>query len=280
MKGSESGLTAKIRSNQPQVIYGLLLIFIIVPILYPIAVPMAVTEDTKKLYDFVEKLRDGSLVVVDGGVTVGWWPEMQPGAAAISQHLFNRPVRIIFIAFIEDTSILLHQMLTGPLIDKKGKKYGVDYVELGFMAGGEAGMAAFARDFHAVLKSDYYGEPIDTLPIMKDAVNAKSLALWIPLGGWEVEWALRQVGPHGTPIGCVSLAGNVPGFKPFLATGQLVGLLNSVKGGAEYEILMKKPGLGAVYMGGISLSHIVTIALVILGNVIYFVSRGKVKKEK
>ncbi|MFQ6003090.1 MAG: hypothetical protein ACE5KJ_05025, partial [Candidatus Zixiibacteriota bacterium] len=62
-------------------------------------------------------------------------------------------------------------------------------------------------------------------------------------------------------------------FYPFLASGQIVGLLGGLKGAAEYEILIQKPGMGQRGMDAQSVSHLVIILLVILGNTSYFLRR-------
>ncbi len=70
-----------------------------------------------------------------------------------------------------------------------------------------------------------------------------------------------------------------PDNYPFLQTGQLVGQLGGMKGGAEYEQLIvdagyyQKPGMASKAMSAIAYSHILIILLIVLGNIGYFVTR-------
>jgi hypothetical protein len=43
---------------------------------------------------------------------------------------------------------------------------------------------------------------------------------------------------------------------------------------AEYELLLKKPGLAVAGVDAVSTSHLMVVALVILGNIAYFATRG------
>jgi hypothetical protein len=62
-------------------------------------------------------------------------------------------------------------------------------------------------------------------------------------------------------------------FYPFLSAGQMVGLLGGLKGAAEYEMLIDKPGMGQRGMDAQSVCHLVIILLVIAGNVGYFMRK-------
>ena len=44
---------------------------------------------------------------------------------------------------------------------------------------------------------------------------------------------------------------------------------------AEYELLLKRPGLAIAGVDAISMSHLLVIVLVIIGNVAYFLSGGR-----
>lgn len=58
-----------------------------------------------------------------------------------------------------------------------GKKYGVDYVNLGFFSGAESGLAAWAENFPNIFKTDWLGVPIAQFPMMKDIKSVKDFDL-------------------------------------------------------------------------------------------------------
>ena len=69
-------------------------------------------------------------------------------------------------------------------------------------------------------------------------------------------------------------------YYTYLNTGQLKGLLNGLKGAAEYENLMGKPDEATRGMNPQSAVHIIIILFIIIGNVGYFVVLRKKGAEK
>jgi hypothetical protein len=63
-------------------------------------------------------------------------------------------------------------------------------------------------------------------------------------------------------------------YYPYLSSGQFSGLVGGLKGAAEYEELLAKPGLGVKGMEAQSLGHLLLIMLIIIGNL------GLLKRKK
>ena len=53
----------------------------------------------------------------------------------------------------------------------------------------------------------------------------------------------------------------------------MIGILGGLRGGAEYEILINKPGASVAKMDSESISHLYIIALIIIGNIGYFATK-------
>jgi hypothetical protein len=64
-------------------------------------------------------------------------------------------------------------------------------------------------------------------------------------------------------------------MAPFLQSGQLSAILPGLTSSAEYELLINRKGLAIAGVDAVSMSHILVILLVILGNIGYFASRRK-----
>lgn len=269
---SKQNLLTRLENVDVRVIYAIVGLVIILLVLQPIVLPLATNRETQMLYDFIEKLPAGSVVVMSEEHTVGFWPECGPGAVAVWQHAFQRPLKLVFVAFIQDGALLEHTALT-TLVNTGDKKYGVDFVEIGFIAGEETAVAAFAKDF-TLSKVDYYGTPLDTLALLKTAKSAKDVALWVVTGSTGNYWILRQVNAvYHVPQATITMAGLEPTFLPYLASGQFVGIVNSVRGGAEYENLLKRPGFGNQMMGAVTVGTGVIFVLVAFGNIMYWARR-------
>jgi len=54
---------------------------------------------------------------------------------------------------------------------------------------------------------------------------------------------------------------------------QLVGLLGGLKGAAEYELLINKPGFATKGMDAQSVAHLIIILFILIGNIGYFATR-------
>jgi len=265
----------RIQRIDVRAIYAIAGLVICAFVLQPVVLPLPVSTGTRMMYDFIEKLPAGSAVVMSQEHTVGFWPECGPGAVAVWTHAFKRPLKLIFVAFIADGALMTHTALT-TLVDKGDKKYGEDYVQIGFVAGEEASVAAFAKDF-IMPRSDYFGTPLETLPLLQKAKSAKDIALWVVTGSIGNYWVLRQVNAaYNVPQATVTMAGLEPTFLPYLASGQFVGMVNSVRGGAEYENLLKIPGgFGNQMMGAVTAGTGAVFFLVIFGNMVYWIQRRK-----
>jgi len=89
------------------------------------------------------------------------------------------------------------------------------------------------------------------------------------------EW-VQQVGQRfqsasGEPIPIVSgcTAVSAPEYYAYVNAGQLDGLLGGLAGAAEIEKLAGATGPATRGMDGQSLAHLVIIAFILLGNVLY-----------
>jgi tetrahydromethanopterin S-methyltransferase subunit D len=66
-----------------------------------------------------------------------------------------------------------------------------------------------------------------------------------------------------------------PKVFAYLNSGQMTGMLGGMKGAADYERLVKKPGTASKGMAAQSLVHLFIILSVIVGNIIYFMEKKK-----
>ena len=74
---------------------------------------------------------------------------------------------------------------------------------------------------------------------------------------------------------CGATAVMAPKFYAFVSAGQFKGLLGGMKGAAEYELLLDESASAVTGMGAQSMVHLLIIALVILGNLGFFLGRRR-----
>jgi len=65
---------------------------------------------------------------------------------------------------------------------------------------------------------------------------------------------------------------------PYYNAGQIPGFLGGLKGAAEYESLVERPGLGVKGMDAQSMAHLLMLSFIVIGNIGYFISRRHEQK--
>jgi len=256
----------------------LMMILIIIPVVYPLGIPIPISKYTKEVHDYIENLPSGSIVVVAAQVDVALWPEEETFARALFWQLSKRPLKYVIINFGVDSPMLVETALEYIKIneDFPEKKYGEDYVLMGYLAGEDTAYAAFCTDAHKVYKTDYYGTPIEQLPIMQELKQASDIDLLIHITGSDADAPVRQfVSTFHVPYIAAPTIGWVPTYMPYYDAGQLTGLIAGISGGAEYELLVGRPGSGLAITDALSIAFIYTIGLAILGNIQYLRERRK-----
>ena len=283
MTEAEKSIWIKMAEIDRRIIYWALFLLLAVPFIHPLMLPVSISETTKSLYDFIEGLGPDDIVVIGIQSGVSAWPECLPGLVAVTKHLVSRGVKIIVWGFYTDVDMTMNAIkarvpqLKWPdeEVGPGDYKYGEDWVYVGLIAGGEPSVAALADDLHAVIKADYFGTPIDQIPLLSKVKGAKDIALVITSDTGDYGWYyVRQWNSrYGTPIAEVGIAMIYSEFIPYYRAGQAIGLLKGCRGGAEYEMLIKSPGEGIQRMDALNVSHLLTIFFIIIGNIGYFATR-------
>jgi hypothetical protein len=266
----------------------------ILPIIFPIGLPVTVTPPVRNIFDTIQKMGPDDVVMIsfDYGPTTR--PENGPMAAAVIRHCFARRVKVVALALYPiGGGAMANEELSKVAAEYPEIQYGVDYVNLGYKDGGQASMKQMGQDIHAVFPSDSRGTPLASLPLMhkvhtyQDVNLVVSLATGI-IGEW---WANLINAQFSTPVAVGCTAVSAPKYYAYLSTGQMIGLLGGLKGASEYERLLVDtyPGTREVYdnvaifsaMKGMdvqTIDHSVIILFIIIGNVAYFLGRRRTKK--
>jgi hypothetical protein len=260
----------KLARMDRRIIYAVVFLSLSIPLIWPIGLGVTVGPETKALYDTVESLPSGSTVIISMDTSPGGYGELASGAGALLNHLCRKGIRVIGMGFFDTGPSLLETALGGS--EFRNKEYGKDYVNLGYLAGGETAIARMAKDIPDSFPRDYRGNLTSELPAMDGISSAQDVALVISISSGTPgvpEW-IRQVGdPMSVPIATAIVAVNVPNMTPYVQSGQITGMIPSMKGAAGYESLMGTSGLGIRGMDAQSISHLTILGLVILGNIVY-----------
>jgi hypothetical protein len=261
------------------ILYTLIIVLVGYATVSPIGLPIPVSQHTRTLYDFVETLNPGDTVYIGFDYGATNLAEIQPAAVALSWHCFSRDVRIIGAGTTTESGNMMNRVMDIVLKDFPDKEYGVDWVNIGYKGGTNAFFEAMGVSFiNAAAGTDFQGNRIEDMPILKNIKNYKDVKLAASMGslGEGLSTYVKLIGvPHSIPVTGACFAVSIPESMPLVVSGQLTGMIAGMKGAAEYEQLLQKPGSASVGMDAQSLTHVLIILFVIIGNVRYFLSRNK-----
>lgn len=271
----------KLKNIDSRIIYVLLLIAIAAPMFSPLGLPVTVMPTTQKIYDFIEALEPGSVVVMSMDYSPGAAPQIHPQAIALTKHLFERKIKVVFMGLSQYATQMTNSAVEEAL-ELYPAEYGVDYVNLGFKPGEEATVTAMGRDMHATFPEDANGTPVANLPLMANVKTAEDFDLVVALdsGGSRHYYVGQLHALYNTPVACALNSVNVTNTMPYYSAGQVIGLLNGIRGAAEYEKLVDSLGEGTTNLDSISSGHLVIIFFIVVGNFIFFLDKNQPKKKK
>jgi hypothetical protein len=278
MTSQKPGLLSRILNADRRVLYAITVVLLVIPLVRPLMLPLAIDSWTKGYYDTVQSLTPDSVVAWNDDIGFMVWGETGPIGVATLQHLFNKEgVKLIHFAFEKADAQIGFEALILPAVKPGDKKYGTDWVNLGFIPGGETAMSALAANFLYPNK-DAYGNSLADLPLMKKVNSMKDVSLFIFSGGSPaIHMTMRQfVVPYNKPAIAGYVAVAQPDVVPYRGT-VLRGELNGLTGAAQYEFLLGRPWRAMPAMDAVSSLHIFLLFLGVLVNAAYFLERKRGK---
>jgi hypothetical protein len=259
-----------------EVLYTILLIVFVFPMIYPIGLPVPISSEVRTWYQTIEDLPPGATVLIDFGYSGGGEPELGPMAVAVYHHLFKRgDIKVIAMSTSIEGTQLWDRAMAEIRPARYGAVYGEDYIHIGYLTGVETAMAAVGKDLRATTQTDYHGDSLDQFPIMDGIVDAASFDLLIcyTTGGDQSEgWVRQWYTVYGTPYLCSVLAMMVPTMLPYQNAGQIVALTSGSQSG-QMELLVDVPARGIKSADVITLTHMLCIVFVVIGNVATLVKK-------
>jgi hypothetical protein len=258
-----------------RIIFTLVFAAVIWPLFVPLKLPMEVSPPVQRLYDTVEALPTGTIVMLAGDYSPDTVPELQPMVVAFIRHIFASDLRLVVTCLWPASPPLVESALS-PLAEEFEKEYGTDYVNLGYMAGGPVTILGMGTSIPETFPNDYYGTPVGEIPLMAEVTNFDDVGIVLEVSAGTPgtrEWVQQAQSRFRIALGAGTTAVGAPNFYPYIQSGQLVGLLGGLKGAAEYETLVDAAGDATKGMDAQSVVHAVIIVLIILGNLAYFFGR-------
>ena len=245
------------------------------PLLWPVGLPLIVTQPVRQYHDAIAAVPDGSPVLVACDYDPGNKPEMTPMTKSTLRQLFDKKCRVFVLCLWNGGPGLVDQTVEEVADEYRARgvplESGRDYVNLGYKAGNEAVMVLMGQGVANAFPRDQRDRETRSLPIMNGISNYASFPLLVSISGGTPgtkEWVQQVNSRFHLPMvsGCTAVS--APEYFPYLQSGQLRGLLGGMAGAAEYEKARGEKASATQGMDAQSLGHLFVALCIILGNLV------------
>jgi len=258
---------------------------VLIPLMYPLSLPVRAGKDSQQVYDFVESLEPNSKILLSVEYGPSTKPEIHPMVTSLLRHLFGlkRGHKVYVTCLWADGQFMAEEALDEVAVNEYGLTYGEDFVLLGFRPGAEAVVKGIVSDIRKVFTIDAKGTKLAEIPMMEGVNRFEDFDfLFSGSAGYPgtTEWVLFASDPTGVPMSTGTTSIIVNEMMPYVLGGQIQGILAGMPGAAEYEKLIGVKGIGTSGMDAQSAAHFVIVIFIFLGNLGYFIERKRSKKHQ
>ena len=277
--------------NDKRWIYIMIFAIIYISSLAPIAFPIPIVNWSKDFYrtidegvtvDFAdpprvfEGVKEGTRVfILNSGETAKLWGDMSESVTVVWKDLMIRGAHILIWSSGPDNEATLNKYLL-PLMygpePQNHPDYGVKFVNLGYVAGGNQLLEQWKDDLIAITPNDAYGNQLADLPMMSNFNALKTeadLMIGLDARGLETIYVVR----FNTPV--IEMGGTDSASYLALSYtgGYFKGMLMGQRGGAEYELLSGIQGKSFSYLQNTLTIAAVMIIVMVAANVQYLLKK-------
>lgn len=274
---SEGGIWKTFAEYDRRWVYLVMFLVVIGPLLQPIGIPISVSPGTRRYNEAINTVGEGDIVFFTLNTEFSGYNEIQSGIVASMRVFIENGCKIVVaVGHPEATSI--PEMIFSDLhreLEENGYVYGEDYISLGYIMPNEAAVAALSQDFQGTVTQDWLGAPIggtflDEVETWEDIDLIADFTT-----GLATTYLMNHFALRGTPmvVNCIGVM--IPSQANYVDTGVYLGMLESMRGGAELEFLTGHPGPGLTAMDAFTLGHYMLIIFIVIGNLGYLMYTRK-----
>jgi hypothetical protein len=267
-------------------VYLTLGVAVVIALLTHFTIEVPITKEARSIYNFVDALKPGETIHLAIDYDPSVLGELHPMTYAVLRQCFAKDIKVVItalhqfgpamVAGVIDSAVTLHEKLTGVK-----KKSGQDFVFLGYKPYPVLIILGMGQNYRIPFPRDYYGVPLDSLPMMANIRNYTDTKGVINISGTSATdwWITYGNGRYGVPLAIGVTGVMATDYYPYLQTHQIFGILGGLKGAAEYEELVKTPGPAVEGMRVQIVAHTVIILFIIIGNIGFFAVRRAKSRE-
>ncbi len=257
-------------------IYLVLAVSLIATMLTGLRFPDKASFLVQPVYDHVERLPAGAVILCSIDYSPSSAPEVEPMAVAITRHALLTGHRVVYVSLWPEGNSLIERLAGMIARDFPDADEGRDWAALGFKSGGEMLVNSLRRDFKAMYPQDRTGAATSGLPALAGIEGLADFGLVAAFSAGVPglrEWILFGGDVTGVPVAGACTGTGTPQFLAYFPQ-QIVGLIGGMKGAAEYEAALaeghpeyRQPTMrGTDNMGPQAVAHSVIILFIVLGN--------------
>src|SRR6266581_819529 len=153
----------------------------LLPLLYPVGLPIKISPEVRGVYDYIEALPEGSVFLLSLDFDPASKPELHPQSISLLRHAFRKNLRVIALTLWVSGTGMADQVIT-QVAREMGKESGKDYVFLGWSPGGTAVIINMGQDLYGAFPADYNGKPTRGLPVLQGIASLRDVNYAVSLG--------------------------------------------------------------------------------------------------
>jgi len=271
-------LLSALQNLDRRVLYALLAVAVSLPFVLPMrGVKPVILPQTAGYYETIERVAadpvaSKKLVLLAADFSSSTATENLNQYEATMRHVMRRKLRFAILSISDPQGRELGQQTAEKLAPEFGYIYGRDYVNWGYKAGDAAlNLKALVRDIPGTIGKDIRGTPLASVPVMSGVTDVDDISVVAEHASSQTleQWlAYFRGGDVGEPVpvlyACTAVM--APEAFPYLKSGQLQGLLNGLKGAAEYESMLGHDGFATRASNSLSFAHFLILLLLLVGN--------------
>lgn len=200
--------------------------------------------------------------------------ELNPMSIAVLRHAFSKDIKVVALTTYAGGTGIAERILSDAA-KEFNKVYGVDYVFLGYNPDWSGTILRLGESFKATYPTDQHGRSVGEIPLMQQVETYRDIGLIVSISGSALSeyWAVWAGGRYGAKVISGNTAIQAILIYPYYKAGQIKGFLGGLKGAAEYETMISRPGLGTSGMDAQSVAHLLMLIFILIGNLGFLMAR-------
>ncbi len=288
-------MNAEARRLLPRwIVFAIIGIVVTVSLKIPRLSNFKATKVVLGVYDQIEKLPEGSPILISSDFDPGAEAELEPMMNAVLAHCWRRKLRVSVMSLYSPNSMPLAERIVTAAAEKAGAVYGKDYVLLDYRPGNAAPILALGQAWSAVYTKDKKGTDLSKIDAIRgiNKLGDFPYVVCLTVSTTIDSWISAGNAKYGVKVGLGCTAVMATDYYPYWASGQVTGILGGLAGAAQYESRIlgdkldqfEKPGedesagLASSKMPTQNWVHATIVLLIVAGNILHFMKKRQEKQ--